>query len=96
MPELRHEHGMSSATFYKWRAKYGGMDASLMKLMKELEEENLCLKKMYAEEPLKTKIVQNVYFYVLAVCAELRRNGIASALIKHIQPVDIKRGIWLI
>ena len=38
--DLCREHGMSDATFYKWRAKYGGMDASLMKRMKELEEEN--------------------------------------------------------
>ena len=40
VPELCREHGMSSATFYKWRAKYGGMDASLMSRMKELEDEN--------------------------------------------------------
>jgi putative transposase len=53
VPELCREHGMSSATFYKWRAKYGGMDASLMARMKELEEENRRLKKMYAEERLK-------------------------------------------
>ena len=58
VPELCREHGMSSATFYKWRAKYGGMDASLMKRMKELEEENHRLKKMYAEERLKAEIVQ--------------------------------------
>ncbi len=49
---------MSSATSYKWRAKYGGMDASLMARMKELEEENRRLKKMYAEERLKAEIVQ--------------------------------------
>ncbi|WP_018694478.1 transposase, partial [Algicola sagamiensis] len=48
VPELCREHGMSSALFYKWRAKYGGMDASLMKRLKELEEENKRLKKMYA------------------------------------------------
>ncbi|MFC3668528.1 transposase, partial [Uliginosibacterium paludis] len=36
VPELCREHGISSATFYKWRAKYGGMDASLMARMKEL------------------------------------------------------------
>ncbi|WP_067342719.1 transposase, partial [Marinomonas spartinae] len=51
--ELCREHGMSAASFYKWRAKYGGMDASLMARMKELEEENRRLKKMYAEERLK-------------------------------------------
>lgn len=56
VPELCREHGMSSATFYKWRAKYGGMDASLMARMKELEEENRRLKKMYAEERLKAEI----------------------------------------
>jgi putative transposase len=56
--ELCREHGMSSATFYNWRAKYGGMDVSLMKRLKELEEENRRLKKMYAEERLKAEIVQ--------------------------------------
>ena len=56
--ELCREHGMSSATFYNWRAKYGGMDVSMMKRLKELEEENRQLKKMYAEERLKAEIVQ--------------------------------------
>lgn len=60
VPDLCREHGMSSATFYKWRAKFGGMDASLMKRMKELEEENRRLKKMYAEEKLKAEIRQEV------------------------------------
>jgi len=58
VPELCREHGISSATFYKWRAKYGGMDASLMARLKELEEENRRLKKMYAEERLKAEVVQ--------------------------------------
>lgn len=58
VPELCREHGMSSATFYKWRAKYGGMDASLMARMKELEAENRRLKKMYAEERLKAEVVK--------------------------------------
>jgi putative transposase len=57
VPELCRKHGMSSATFYKWRAKFGGMDASSMKRLKELEEENARLKRMYAEEKLKAEIV---------------------------------------
>jgi putative transposase len=57
VPELCREHGISSATFYKWRAKYGGMDASLMTYVKQLEEENRRLKKMYAEEKIKAEIV---------------------------------------
>lgn len=55
--ELCREHGMSTATFYKWRSKYGGMDASLMTRMKELEGENRRLKKMYAEERLKAEVI---------------------------------------
>ena len=57
VPDLCRKHGMSSASFYKWRAKFGGMDVSSMKRMKELEEENARLKKMYAEEKLKAEIV---------------------------------------
>ena len=58
VPELCREHGMSSASFYKWRSKYGGMDASMMTRLKELEDENRRLKKMYAEERLKAEIRQ--------------------------------------
>ncbi len=57
MPEICRELGISTATFYKWRAKFGGMDTSLMARMKELEEENRRLKKMYVEEKLKAEIV---------------------------------------
>lgn len=54
---LLREHGISNPTCYKWRAKYGGMDASLMARMKELEDENRRLKKIYAEEKLKAEII---------------------------------------
>lgn len=56
VPGLCREHGMSNATFYKWRSKYGGMDASMISRLKELEEENRQLKKMYAEERLKSEL----------------------------------------
>ena len=49
---------LSSASFYKWRAKFGGMDASMMARLKELEDENRRLKKMYAEERLKSDILK--------------------------------------
>ena len=57
VPDLWRDMGISTATFYKWRAKYGGMDVSMMSRMKELEEENRQLKKMYLEEKLKAEIV---------------------------------------
>ena len=55
--DLCRELGVSVATFYKWRSKYGGMDTSMMARMKELEEENRRLKRMYAEERMKAEIV---------------------------------------
>ena len=58
VPDLCRELGISSATFYKWRAKYGGMDTSMISRMKELELENARLKKMYAEERLKAEILK--------------------------------------
>ena len=58
VPQLCREHGISSATFYKWRSKYGGMDTSMITRMKELEAENARLKKMYAEERLKAEILK--------------------------------------
>ena len=58
VPDLCREHGMSTAMFYKWRAKFGGMDASMMKRLKELEDENRRRKKMYAEERLEAEIRQ--------------------------------------
>lgn len=56
--ELCRKHGMSDASFYKWRAKYGGMDVSMMTRMKELEEENRRLKKMYAESQMDAEILR--------------------------------------
>lgn len=58
VPELCREHGMSSAAFYRWRAKYGGMDASMMARMKELERENSQLKRMYADAQLRADVAQ--------------------------------------
>ncbi|MDP7844268.1 transposase, partial [Acinetobacter baumannii] len=52
---LCREHGMSNATFYKWRARYGGMDTSLIARPKKLGAEKNRLKKMYAEERLKAE-----------------------------------------
>jgi putative transposase len=47
--DLCREHGMSNASFYKWRAKYGGMNAAMIGQMKAMEEENRRLKRMYAD-----------------------------------------------
>ncbi len=60
VPDLCREYGMSSAAFYKWRAKYGGMDVSMMARMKELEKENHQLKKMYAESQMQAEVLREV------------------------------------
>jgi len=56
--ELCREHGMSNASFYKWRAKYGGMDASMISQMKSLEDENRRLKKMFAEMSMQAELLK--------------------------------------
>ncbi|WP_162895205.1 transposase, partial [Rhizobium terrae] len=58
VPELCREHGISSASFYKWRSKYGGMDASMMSQMKVLEEENRPLKRMYADLSMQADLLK--------------------------------------
>ncbi len=58
MSELCREHGMSNASFYKWRSKYGGMDASMISQMKALEDENRRLKKMYAEMSMQAALLK--------------------------------------
>ena len=58
VPTLCREHGISSATFYKWRSKFGGMDVSMVARMKELEEENRRLKKMYADSQLSAELLK--------------------------------------
>ena len=53
--EISREHGVSTATFYKWRSKYAGMNSTELKKLKQLEEENAKLKQMYATLPLIIK-----------------------------------------
>lgn len=50
MPKLRREHGFSTASFYKWRSKYGGRDALMISQMRSLENENRRLKHVFAEQ----------------------------------------------
>jgi len=56
--ELCRKHGMSTASFYKWRAKYGGMDASMIAQTKVLEDENRRLKKMFAELSMQNEFLK--------------------------------------
>jgi putative transposase len=56
--ELCREHGMSSASFYNWRSKYGGMDASMMSEMKAMADENKRLKRMYAEMSMQNDLLK--------------------------------------
>ena len=56
--EVCREHGMSSASFYKWRAKFGGMDASLITGMKYMAEQSRRLKRMYAEMSMQNDLLK--------------------------------------
>ena len=58
--EICRKHGISDATFYNWKKKYGGMDASEIKRLKELEEENAKLKRMYADMALENTALKDL------------------------------------
>jgi putative transposase len=58
--ELSREHGVSSATFYKWRSKFAGMNSKELKRLKELEEENRKLKQMYASLALDHEMAKEI------------------------------------
>ena len=58
--ELCRKHGISSASYYNWKQKYGGMDASEIKRLKELEEENAKLKRMYADMALENTALKDL------------------------------------
>ena len=58
--DLCREHGISDATFYTWRSKYGGMEVSEAKRLKQLEDENKKLKQMLADAMLENKAIKDV------------------------------------
>ncbi len=58
--EVCRRHGVSPATYYKWKSKYGGLEPSELKRMKELEHENSRLKQMYAETALENKALKDL------------------------------------
>ena len=60
IPDLARKYGVSTATLYGWKSKYGGMDASQLKRLKELEAENRKLKEMFADLSLQNKVLKDV------------------------------------
>ena len=58
--DVCRQHGMSSATYYKWKSKYGGLDASELKRIKELESENSKLKRMYANLAMENEAIKEL------------------------------------
>lgn len=60
VPELCRRHNVGQSSFYKWRSKYGGMEASDVRRLKELEDENARLKKMYANLSLKHEMLEDI------------------------------------
>lgn len=59
--DISREHSISEATFYNWKSKYGGMEASDVRRLKDLEEENAQLKKMYADLALDNRILKDLF-----------------------------------
>jgi putative transposase len=64
--EIWRKYGISSATYYKWKAKYGGLEASDVKRLKELEHENSKLKRLYADMALENAALKDLIEKTLA------------------------------
>jgi putative transposase len=60
VPYLRRDHGISDATYYNWKSKYGGMSANELKRLREVEEENAKLKRMYADMALENAALKDL------------------------------------
>ncbi len=58
--EICRKHGISDATYYKWKSKYGGLEPSELKRMKDLERENSKLKQLYAETALENRALKDL------------------------------------
>jgi len=60
LQDVWRKHGISSATYYKWKARYGGLDVNELKRMKEVETENSKLKRMYADLALENRALKDL------------------------------------
>lgn len=60
VPEICRKHGISRSAYYKWRAKYSGMEVSDLKRLKELQEENRSLKQMFADLSLENRVLKDI------------------------------------
>jgi putative transposase len=73
--EICREQGISEATFYNWKSKYGGMEASDVKRLKDLEEENARLKRMYADLSLDNQILKDLFTKKAGPCHQKTNNA---------------------
>jgi putative transposase len=60
LPDLLREHGIAAGTFYRWKSKYGGLELSQLRRLKELERENTELKKIVADQALDIRMLKDV------------------------------------
>jgi putative transposase len=87
--EVWRKHGISSATYYKWKAKYGGLDVSELKRTKELEAENAKLKRMFADLAMENRALKDL---IQKSCNAFRKTGGGSVLDEiHAMPIRGQR-----
>ena len=87
--EVCREYGISDATYYNWKSKYGGMEASDVKRLKELEEENHRLKQMYAELSLDHKLLKDVIEKSCKASRSARTGGLPQAGSRYQHPQSL-------
>ena len=104
--DICREHGISSATFYAWKSKFGGMEASDIKRMRDLEHENARLKQMYADLSLENRALKDVIeksseanriYRQLQLNMRRKKNGICPAELPSVwrrKPSSTVAGLW--
>lgn len=88
------EHGMSSASFYKWRAEFGGMDVSLIAELKDIAEQNRRLKRMYAEMGMQNDLLKGALGKSVKAVSEARTSRDIAAQGPADQRLTMNKRTW--
>lgn len=89
MKEVCRKHGISSLTYYKWNARYGGLGASELKRIKELEVENSKLKRMYADKAMEADALKDLIEKNSSIGREARSDYVSDRRARSINPARV-------
>jgi len=90
--DICREHGISPTTYYQWKSKYGGLEASELKRIKELEAENADLKRMYAESSLERDALKQLFQKYSEAARPTRSREVSGGRGTTVCPTSLRSG----